>query len=99
MLLLKWGPSFSVTRDFCNSLKSLTLQGPETRFYLEPSTPSRFAIYTYADFPENKTKAYLQPLSSGNPQDENVIGAKVEENPSYFFEVKSTNLSCLTDQS
>ena len=96
--------TFPVTRHFKLSALhvthyNLTLQGPETRFYLEPSTLSKFSIYTYADFPENKTKAYLQPLSAGNPQDENVIGAKIEENPSYFFEIKSTNLPYQTNQS
>jgi hypothetical protein len=74
------------------------MQGPETRFYFEPSPPgpSKFAIYTYADFPGSNSKAYLQPLSTGNPQDVNFIGAKIEESPSYFFDIKPTNLPNLS---
>ena len=70
-------------------VNSNILQGPDTRFYLESSTQSKFAIYTYAG---NSSKAYLQPLSTGDPQDANVIGAKIEETPSYFFDIQPTEL-------
>ena len=70
-----------------NFLHNASLQGPETKMYLE-ETPAKntFAIYTYP-YDDNQAKAYLQPLSS---QDENVIVAKVEEKPSYFFKITPT---------
>ena len=58
--------------------------------YLEKISSPRhtFAIYTNPGG-DKKIKAYLQPLSS---KDENVIVAKVEKKPSYFFKIKPTTL-------
>ena len=55
------------------------------------------AIYTYTDA-TNQTKAYLQPLYTSS-KDENVIVAKVEEKPSYFFEIKPTKVEIWASQS
>lgn len=61
------------------------MQGPEQRFYLEGTAP-KFAIFTYHDKKRTK-KAYLQPLHMDTTHKDNRIIAKVEENPSWQFEL------------